>query len=106
MPPGDPLPAVAGTRVPFLRRRRPRRLGIAIVPTPVVIALLGFLVAPPIARRVAQTKLAELLGRRVSIEKVRVNPFALSLAVEGFAVYEADGSTPFVSFARLYVNVE
>src|SRR5262245_47078619 len=99
-------PAPASPRPPLWRRRWVRRLAIAALATPAVIALLGFLVLPPIARRVAQGQLGELLGRRVAIEKIRLNPFSLALAVEGFAVYEPDGTTPFVSFSRLYLNIE
>jgi uncharacterized protein involved in outer membrane biogenesis len=88
------------------KRRWFRRLVIAAGVTPVLVALLGFLVAPPVIRRVAEKQLGELLGRRVTLGKVRLNPFALSLAVEGLQVFEADGVTPFVGFSRLYVNVE
>jgi hypothetical protein len=88
------------------QRRWVRRLAIAVVATPVVVALLGFFVVPPVARRVAEKQLGELLGRRVTVNKVRANPFSLSLTVEGLQVFESDGITPFVGFSRLYVNVE
>jgi Domain of Unknown Function (DUF748) len=87
-------------------RRWPRRLLIAGVVSLTLFALIGFLVVPPVARRVAQTQLTELLGRKVSIARVRVNPFALSVTVEGFEIFEADGTTPFLGFSRLYVNAE
>jgi uncharacterized protein involved in outer membrane biogenesis len=88
------------------QRRWFRRLVIAAVVTPAMVALLGFLVAPPVIRRVAQKQLGQLLGRRVTVGRVRLNPFSLSLTVEGLQVFEADGITPFVGFSRLYVNVE
>ena len=71
-----------------------------------LFAILGFFVAPPIARRVAETQLGEALGRRVSIARIRINPFALSVTVEGFQVYEPDGTTPFAGFSRLYVDAQ
>jgi Domain of Unknown Function (DUF748) len=88
------------------QRRWFRRLVIAAGVTPAIVALLGFLVAPPVMRRVAEKQLAEALGRRVTVGRVRLNPFALSVTVERLQVFEADGITPFVGFARLYVNVE
>ena len=97
----DPAPSPAAKR-----RRWPRRLAIGAAVTVALVAILGFFVAPPIARHVAEKQLGQLLGRRVSIARVRINPFALSLGVEGFQVYEADGATPFVGFRRLYVNAE
>ena len=76
--------------------------GIAIA----VFAIAGFLIVPPVARHIAQKQLSELLGRKVAIAKIRLNPFALSLAVEGFQIYEADAVTPFLGFGRLYVNAQ
>jgi hypothetical protein len=90
---------------PKPRRLWPRRLAIGAAIAVAVLAVVG-LVAGPIGRRVAEKQLGELLGRRVSIARVRVNPFALSLTVEGFQIYERDGATPFVGFSRLYVNAE
>jgi hypothetical protein len=88
------------------KRRWLRRLVIAAVVTPAVIALVGFLVLPVVVRRVAERQLGELLGRRVSVARVRANPFHLSLTVEGLQIYEPDGVTQFFGFSRLYVNVE
>jgi uncharacterized protein involved in outer membrane biogenesis len=87
-------------------RRWPRRLAIGGAGGVALFAILGFFVAPPIARSVASKQLGELLGRKVSIARVRINPFALSLTVEGFQIFEADGSTPFAGFQRLYVNAQ
>ncbi len=87
-------------------RRWLRRLGIATVATLAFITVVGFLVAPPVARHLAEKQLGELLGRKVSVARVRVNPFALSLTVEGFQIFERDGTTPFVGFSRLYVNAQ
>jgi len=84
----------------------PRRLAIGAAVSLALFALLGFLVIPPIARSVAQKQLGELLGRKVTIEGIRLNPFALSLTVAGFQVFEADQATPFVGFRRLYLNAE
>ncbi len=87
-------------------RRWPRRLLIAAGVALVATAFLGFVVAAPIVRHVAEKQLGELLGRRVTVARVQVNPFALSLTIEGLQVFEADGRTPFLGFSRLYVNVD
>ena len=67
-------------------------------------AILGFLVAPPIVRSQLETRLTELLGRKVSVERVRINPFALSASVLGFSVKEKDGDANLLAFDELYVN--
>src|SRR5450432_558600 len=79
-------------------RRWLRRLVVAGVVTTTLIAVVGFLVAPPIARRVAERQLSELLGRKVTIGRIRLNPFALSVEVDAFQIAEADQVTPFVGF--------
>ena len=57
-------------------------------------------------RHVAQKQLGELLGRKVTIERIRINPFALSVTIGDFRIYEPDQVTPFFGFSRLYVNAE
>ncbi len=90
----------------LIRRRWLRRLVVSGAAGAALLALLGFVVVPPIARRVAEKQLGQLLGRKVAIGRIRLNPFALSLAVEDFRVFEPDGTTPFFGFSRLYVNAQ
>ena len=71
----------------------------------VAIAILGFLVAPPIVKSQAEKELTTLLHRPVTIEKVAINPFVPSATVRGFMVKEKDGSTTAISFEELYVNL-
>ena len=68
-------------------------------------ALGGFLVAPAIIKSKAPAIIAEQLGRKATVEQVRVNPFVLSLAVRGFALEEPNGE-PFAGFEELYVNFQ
>ncbi len=93
-------------KVGTIRRRWPRRLLIAALATPVIIAVVGFWVVPPIIKHVAEGQLGKLLGRRVTVGRVRANPFTLSLAVENFQIFEADNQTPFIGFARLTVDAQ
>ncbi|MCW7754375.1 DUF748 domain-containing protein [Desulfobotulus sp. H1] len=51
-------------------------------------------------------RLSHFLGRIVSIEQIRVNPFTLSVTVRKFEIREKDGRDSFVSFDRFYVNAE
>jgi hypothetical protein len=80
---------------------------------PALIALLllclyaigGFLVAPAIIKSKAPTIIAEQLGRKATVEQIRLNPFVLSLTVRGFALEEPNGE-PFAGFEELYVNFQ
>ena len=67
--------------------------------------LLGFLILPPIIRAVAVKQLSKQLGREVSLEKVKFNPFVLSATVRGLLIKDKDGQ-PFVSWDEVYVNFQ
>jgi hypothetical protein len=88
------------------RRRWPRRLFVGAAAVLAGAALLGFVVAPVVGRRVAERELGAWLGRRVTIGRLRVNPFALSVTIDDLRVFEADGRTRFVEAARLFADVQ
>ena len=69
------------------------------------VAVAGFLVAPPIVRAQLESALTGQFGRRVTIESVRINPFALSAAVRGFALKTRDGGEDAFAFDELYVDL-
>ena len=67
--------------------------------------MVGFFILPPIIRSVAVKQLSKQLEREVSIQKVKLNPFAFSVAVRGLLIKDHDGE-PFVSWDEVYVNVQ
>ena len=89
-------------KLPRLFRRRTVAIwaGSALA----LYAIVGFLVAPPIVRSQLERNLTELLGRKVAVERVRINPFALSASILGFAIKERDGDADLLAFDELYVD--
>jgi len=88
--------------------RHPRTRKIAIWAVGIFVAfgvLLG-LVAPPLIRGKMARELSTKLHRQVSIEQLRINPYAMTLAIRGFLMKERDSQTPAVSFDELFVNLE
>lgn len=79
-------------------------LGIAIFFA--VYTITGFLILPPIIKSVAVKKLSEALHRPVVVQKIKLNPYVLSLTVIGLRVKEREKPTDFVSFESLYVNLQ
>jgi len=75
-------------------------VGVLAVLYPVV----GFLVLPPIVRSQLEKRGSAELGRRVTVEKVRLNPYALSVTLENVAIHEQDPTSVFLGWRRLYVN--
>ncbi|MGE4298386.1 MAG: DUF748 domain-containing protein [Desulfovibrionaceae bacterium] len=72
----------------------------------VLYVVAGFLVVPPLAKRIMVSAIRDALHRDARVEAVQCNPLTLQLEVRGFAIMEKDGSEPFVSFTRLAVNLD
>jgi len=71
----------------------------------VLYALAGFFVVPPILRPKIVETLSDQTGCTVAVGNLRVNPFALSITVEDFALLD-HGRAPIIAFKELYVNFE
>ncbi len=85
------------------RTRRLLWLGASLVLT---FTLFGFFVLPGIVKSQLERRLGAELGRTVSVGQVRINPYALSISLEDFAIREADGNGTFVGWRRLFVDFE
>jgi len=85
--------------------RRGRTLWLILVALIASYAVTGFLVLPLVIKAQAPKRLRALLGREVLLQRVRVNPFALSVTLDGFQILDPDGGT-FFGWDRLYVNAQ
>jgi hypothetical protein len=65
----------------------------------------GFLIVPPIVRLVAASQLSKQLNRKVSIAKVRLNPYTMSATIRGLVIEDPDGQ-PFLSWDEVYANLQ
>jgi len=98
-PPAAPAPA----RRPLAARLR--RAALWVFGIVALVAVLGFFVAPPLVKSKAEELLGERLHRKVTIERVRINPFTLTAVVEGFSMRERGSEEIAASFESLAVNV-
>jgi hypothetical protein len=71
----------------------------------VFYTVFGFLILPWIVRKVAISQLGEELGREVSIEAVRINPFAFSGSIRGLQIKDPDG-VPLLRWDEAYANFQ
>ena len=69
----------------------------------VLYTLAGFFIVPGIVRSALTRNLNAMLTTPCRLERVRVNPLALSLTLERFAIPEPDGTTA-VGFDKLYLR--
>ena len=68
-------------------------------------ALFGFFLAPGLVRDNASKALADLTGRQVTIDEVKINPLVLSATVNGFSIQD-DQTEVLLGFNQLYVNFQ
>jgi len=88
------------------RHPRTRKIAIWIVLILVAIGVIFGLALPPLIRGRVAAALSDKLHRQVSIEQIRINPYAMSVTVRGFLMNERQSSAPALSFDELYVNLE
>jgi hypothetical protein len=69
-----------------------------------VYTVTGFFVLPYLIERNFPAFAQEHLGRKASVENVRINPYALTFEASGFFL-EHKGDKPLLAFKRLYVNL-
>ncbi len=79
-------------------------IGLAVLIA--VVGIVGFFILPPIAKSLLTEKLSATLHRDVTLEKISINPYALSVTLKGFAIKDPVESSPFLSFDELYVNAQ
>ncbi len=87
-------------------KKRTKKVLIAVTVFFFLYTVFGFLIAPIIIKSVLPKKLKETLNREVSIETVRLNPYALSLTVRDFEIKKLAGDESFVSFDEFYINLQ
>ncbi len=83
-----------------------RRYGLWLVMAIVLVGVLGFFVLPPIVKYIAVSKMSEMLHRPVAIKSISINPYALSLNLEGLEIKEKEGSDTFVGLDSFHVNLQ
>jgi len=85
--------------------RRRRVLWIAVGAL-LLFAVTGFFILPPIVKTQLEKQGSAQLGRTLTVGKVRLNPFALSLTIENLDVRSKEGNGSFLGWNRLYVNFD
>ncbi len=88
----------------FVRTPRARRIGWWILGVVIAFGIIGFFIAPPVAKPYLVEALSRELEREVAIESLRINPFTLSVTVRGFVMKDRPGPEPALTFDELYIN--
>ena len=88
------------------RGSRVFRYAVYFLAVTLVFALFGFFVLPPVVKSIAIEQASKFLHRPVVVKQVRINPFAMTLDVEGLSINEREGDELFAGFDSLHVNFE
>jgi len=82
-----------------------RKIGLGVVCFILLFGALGYFVLPAVIISQAEKQVTEKLHRRLTIQKIDVSPYTLSLTVHDLKLMEPDGSTVFASFDALELGV-
>jgi len=82
-----------------------RYIALIVLAVLIVIVIAAIKVAPGIAKNYVVAHSEELIGRKMKIENVEFSPLSFTVTVDDFAIYESDGTTPFVAFEKFRINV-
>jgi hypothetical protein len=77
-----------------------------IIPGIIILIAIILFAAPRIAKNYIVKHSPELIGRKTSIGKIRINYFTGTLRINDLKLFESDGTTPFVSFRQLKINLD
>jgi len=82
-----------------------KKLSLIIIGIFFLYVIAGFWVVPPLLKPRLEKKLSSQSGRKVTIEKIKLNPLVLSATTTNLTVYEKDGE-PFAGFKELLIDAE
>ncbi|MDX2452894.1 DUF748 domain-containing protein, partial [Desulfosarcina sp.] len=82
-----------------------KKIALIVTGLFVFYVIVGFWVVPPLLKPKLEEQLSGLLGRKVIIGAIELNPLVLSATTSNLTVHETDGE-PFAGFEALYVNVQ
>jgi len=91
-------------RTVLWRHRRKIVLGIGLFF--LLFTLIGFFALPPLLKYVLTQQLTKHLHREVTIQKISLNPYTLSVTVRGLLIKDRENQKPFVSFDEFYLNLQ
>ncbi|MCW5559542.1 MAG: DUF748 domain-containing protein, partial [Verrucomicrobiae bacterium] len=98
------MPPEPGPQTPWHRRRWPRLLLAAAVLL-LLYTVAGFWIAPSIVASQLRKRLPPVTHREVSVGRVQINPFQLTLTISNLSLTEPDG-TAFASLERFHADLE
>jgi hypothetical protein len=82
------------------------KTGHKIILGVILVLIIILFAAPRVARKYIVKNSVELIGRKVNIDKIRINYLTGTLNIDDLILYEDNSTTAFFSFKRLNVNLK
>ena len=82
-----------------------KKLGLIFIGLFLLYIIVGFWAVPPLLKPKLEKLISDQIGRKVTIEEIKLNPLALSVATTNLTVYETN-EEPFAGFKELLVDAE
>jgi outer membrane protein OmpA-like peptidoglycan-associated protein len=82
-----------------------KKIGLIVAGLFLLYVIIGFWVVAPLLKPKLEAQLSGLLGRKVNIAEIKLNPLVLSATISDLTVHEIDGQ-PFAGFEALYANAQ
>ena len=83
-----------------------RKLPLKIILVFIGLILIILIILPGVTRHYIVSHGKELLGRKIEIDKIRLNYLTSTIQINSFTMYEADETTTFASFDLLKINLQ
>ncbi len=81
-----------------------RYIVLIVLAALIVLVIAALKIAPGIAKNYVVEHSEELIGRKMKIENIDFSPLSFTITVDDFAIFEPDGTTPFVAFEKFRIN--
>ncbi|MDE2420045.1 MAG: DUF748 domain-containing protein [Gammaproteobacteria bacterium] len=75
-----------------------------VIITLFALALISWLVVPPLTKHLLEQQIQAQIGRKATVDKIDFNPFTFTLKVSNFTLYEPNKVTPALSAKSLLLN--
>jgi len=92
----------------YVNKLKPRwkKIVIGLIIFFAAFTLFGYFAFPPILKSILTKQLSQALHREVTIQQIKINPYALSAAVRGLSVKDRGSSETFVSCEEIFLNLQ
>lgn len=86
--------------------KKPLKITVIVLGSLLGLIIVALLLVSPIAKSYIQKHDKELIGREITIDKLRVNVLAGKVKIKNLVLYEDDGVTPFFSMDHFETKVK